>query len=230
MNIIQSSNHPIIQATNSYNARKVHTDLNWENAWPLKSFIYPWSAEIPPELTFRALWDEMRFYFRFDVEATDVLTYVNTNYKMEVVHSDRVEIFFRSDEKLDPYYCLEMDPLGRVLDYRTRYYRQFEYDWQWPGTGQLEVKAAMTGSGYCVEGSITLQSLKQLNLLQNNELQAGLFRGECLKLPDPGSSFTWISWVRPESQHPDFHIPSAFGNIKLVTGDSQINNHRLFEQ
>jgi hypothetical protein len=127
------SSHRIIRATHSYIARKIHGDFNWENAPELKKFIYPWSSGKPPGLTFRALWDEMRFYFRFDAEATDVLTYVNTNHKMEVVHSDRVEIFFCSDEKLDPYYCLEMDPLGRVLDYRTRYYRQFEYDWQWPG-------------------------------------------------------------------------------------------------
>lgn len=214
------ASHPNAQATYSYMARKVHADLNWANALELKDFTYPWSAGKPPGVTFRALWDEKRFYFRFDAEATDVLTYVNTNNKMEVVHSDRVEIFFRSDEKLDPYYCLEMDPLGRVLDYRTRYYRQFEYDWQWPGSGLLEVKAVMTGSGYSVEGSIALQSLKELNLLQNNELQAGLFRGECLELPDPGSAFAWISWVQPESQLPDFHIPSAFGRIKLVTGDS----------
>ncbi len=134
---------------------------------------------------------------------------------MEVVDSDRVEIFFRSDDRLDPYYCLEMDPLGRVLDYRASFYRKFEYEWQWPGRNQLQIKSNYAHSGYIVEGSITMASLKELNLLNNNELQAGLFRGECLKVRDPESSFSWISWIKPESVRPDFHIPSSFGVIKL---------------
>lgn len=138
---------------------------------------------------------------------------------MEVVDSDRVEIFFRTGSRLDPYYCIELDPLGRILDYKARYYRQFEYEWQWPGEKQLEVVAAYTADGYFVEGSISLSSLKEMDLLHHQVLETGLFRGECLRLPDPESAFNWISWVRPESQHPDFHIPSAFGRIKLVTCD-----------
>jgi hypothetical protein len=138
---------------------------------------------------------------------------------MEVVDSDRVEIFFKSDDRLDPYYCLEMDPLGRVLDYRASFYRKFEYNWQWPGSNQLQIKSDYTDQGYTIEGSITMASLKELNLLKNNELQAGLFRGECLKMRDPESTFSWISWIKPESVRPDFHIPSSFAVIKLVTSN-----------
>jgi hypothetical protein len=138
---------------------------------------------------------------------------------MEVVDSDRVEIFFKSDDRLDPYYCLEMDPRGRVLDYRASFYRKFEYNWQWPGSNQLQIKSDYTDQGYTIEGSITMASLKELNLLKNNELQAGLFRGECLKMRDPESTFSWISWIKPESVRPDFHIPSSFGVIKLVTSN-----------
>jgi len=170
-------------------------------------------------MTFRALWNDLRFYFRFDVQACKILTLINTNHKLEVMNSDRVEIFFRTNGQLNPYYCLEMDPLGRVLDYKSRYYRQFDYEWHWPGEKQLAVNAGYTGNGYFVEGSVTLESLKQLNLLHNHELQAGLFRGECIKLPDPEADFQWISWIQPASKHPDFHIPSAFGTIKLVTSD-----------
>lgn len=31
--------------------------------------------------------------------------------------SDRVEIFFRTDENLNPYYCLEIDPTPRIMDF-----------------------------------------------------------------------------------------------------------------
>ena len=89
-----------------------------------------------------------RFYFRFDVESTRALTYVHDNNKMEVVDSDRVEIFFRRDEMLDPYYCLEMDPLGRVLDYKANFYRKFDYEWQWPGNNPLIIRSEYTESGY----------------------------------------------------------------------------------
>jgi hypothetical protein len=170
-------------------------------------------------MSFRALWDDARFYFRFDVETTGVLIYFHDNNKMEVLDSDRVEIFFKSDDRLNPYYCLEMDPLGRVLDYRASFYRKFEYEWQWPGNKQLHIQSEYTKHGYKVEGSLTMASLKELDLLKNNELQAGLFRGECRKMRDPQSSFDWISWIKPESVRPDFHIPSSFGVIKLGTRD-----------
>jgi hypothetical protein len=170
-------------------------------------------------MSFRALWDDAWLHFRFEVEASRALTYIQNNNKMEVVDSDRVEIFFRQDERLDPYYCLEMDPLGRVLDYKASFYRKFDYEWKWPGRNQLKVIAGYTGSGYRVDGSVTLASLEQLNLIKNKKIQAGLFRGECLKIRDPESSFSWISWIKPGSVRPDFHIPSSFGAIELVTRD-----------
>jgi hypothetical protein len=203
----------------TYNANKIKHSLNWDDAFVLTGFSYPWSLQPPPEMTFRALWDDARFYFRFDVKTMSVLTYAHNNNKMEVVDSDRVELFFKCDDRLDPYYCLEIDPLGRVLDYRASYYRKFDYEWQWPGDNQLQIKSNFTESGYIVEGSLTMASLRELNLLNNNQLQAGLFRGECLKIRDPQSSFAWISWVKPESVRPDFHIPSSFGVINLVTRD-----------
>jgi hypothetical protein len=201
----------------TYSARKLKQSLNWDDALALTDFSYPWSAHPSPVMSFRALWDDDLFYFRFDVETPRALTFVQDNNKMEVVDSDRVEIFFRSDERLNPYYCLEIDPLGRVLDYRAVFYRKFEYDWQWPGKNELLIKSTFTGLGYEVEGSISISSLKKLNLLHHNELQAGLFRGECLHVRDPKSGFAWISWVKPDSARPDFHIPSSFGIVKFET-------------
>ncbi|WP_372645713.1 carbohydrate-binding family 9-like protein [Ancylomarina sp.] len=187
----------------------------WDNANVTDDFSFPWEDETPPRTSFRALYDKDYFYFRFDVEDDNVLTYVKDDHKMEVVDSDRVEIFFRQDEKLNPYYCLEMDARGRVLDYVTRYYRDFDYEWQWPGSDSLLVKARENSQGYVVEGKITLSSLMELGLLKDNILQAGLYRGYCMKLPDPEAKLKWISWVNPESTKPDFHIPSSFGSLKF---------------
>jgi hypothetical protein len=205
----------------TYSALKIKHSLNWDEALVLTGFSYPWLVQSPPVMSFRALWDDARFYFRFDIEATRVRTYVHDNHKIEVMDSDRVEIFLKSDDRLDPYYCLEMDSLGRVLDYKACFYRKFDYTWQWPGTNHLQVESTLTDSGYRVNGSITLASLGQLNLIKNKELQVGLFRGECLKNRDPESRFSWISWIKPESVRPDFHIPSSFGVIKLETWEEE---------
>jgi hypothetical protein len=187
----------------------------WDKANILSDFSFPWEDEVSPKTVFRALYDNDYFYFRFDVEDDNVLTHVKDDHKMEVVDSDRVEIFFRQDEKLNPYYCLEMDARGRVLDYVTRYYRDFDYEWQWPGTDNLIVKARENSRGYVVEGKITLSSLMELGLLKDNILQAGLYRGYCMKLPKPKAELIWISWVKPEVDKPDFHIPSSFGLLKF---------------
>lgn len=186
----------------------------WDRAEVLTEFCSPWTEDGVPPMTFRALWNQEAFMFRFEVVDADIRIYTATNHKMEVVHSDRVEIFFRSNEKMDPYYCLEMDPLGRVLDYKTVLYRKFEYGWQWPGDA-LRVRAGLLPAGYWVEGAIRLDSLRSLHLLEDGILEAGLFRGKCLN-PHPDASFNWITWVNPACELPDFHIPSAFGKILFI--------------
>lgn len=187
----------------------------WDTAIVISDFSFPWEDIIAPKTEFRALYDNEYFYFRFEVEDENVLTFVKDNHKMEVVHSDRVEIFFRQNEKLDPYYCLEMDAIGRILDYKTRYYRNFEYEWSWPGSESIVVKAGETSKGYFVEGQITLSSLIKLGLLNDNIMQAGLYRGYCMRLPNPEGKLRWISWMSPKLDKPDFHIPSSFGLLKF---------------
>ncbi|MCZ4694033.1 endoxylanase [Ancylomarina euxinus] len=202
----------------SSNQLTLDTDLIhpvWEQANINSDFTFPWEQQTPPKTSFRALYDNEYFYFRFDVEDDNVLTHVKEDHKMEVVDSDRVEIFFRQNDKMNPYYCLEMDARGRVLDYVTRYYRVFDYEWQWPGFDNLSVKASENNEGYIVEGAISLSSLKDLGLLKDNVLEAGLYRGYCMRLPNPEAELRWISWVNPEVEEPDFHIPSSFGKLEL---------------
>ena len=183
----------------------------WDKAQVVSDFYFPWNNEKAPLTEFRALYNSEYFFFRYDVEDKQVLTFVDQDHKMEVVDSDRVEIFFRKDSDLNPYYCLEMDARGRVLDYTAKFYREFDFEWQWPDG--LDVKASETKSGYVVEGAINLDSLRELGILVNNKMEAGLYRGLCTNLPvnNIEANFKWISWVKPDSEQPDFHIPSSFG-------------------
>ena len=77
------------------------------------------------------------------------------------------------------------------------------------------MKASRTKDGYNVEVAIRKESLVKLGLLKNNKLEAGLFRGECVSLEGDQANMSWISWLKPTSETPDFHIPSAFGTLVL---------------
>ena len=189
--------------------------LSWREEDELTDFIYPWENGIPaPPLKFSAMYDEKWFYWLFDVEDENVKIYVDKNKKEEVVHGDRVEIFFSTDAELSSYYCLEVDPLGRVFDYHARYYRNFDPTWEWP-SGELRVHARQSEHGYSVAGMLSIDSLKKLGLLKNDTLMCGLYRGKCIEVDLKKPNMKWISWADPATVTPDFHLPSSFGTFQL---------------
>lgn len=207
-----------------YHVKKIRPgDLNingkadsntWSRAGLLTHFSLPWDSGLAPATSFAALWDEAWLYCRFLVKDDSIITYVKNNEKRETGASDRVEIFFKQDDRMQPYYCLEMDAAGRIMDYSAMHYRQMNYLWQWPAA-QLQVKTVRTKDGYILEAAISLASLKQLGLLKRNRLQAGLFRAECTGIENGRPNFKWISWINPSVPEPDFHIPAAFGILLL---------------
>jgi len=200
------------------NINNVKLTSVWEEACLNTDFSFPWEDKEIPQTQFRALYDDANLYFRFDVDDDNICTYVDKNDKMEVINSDRVEIFFRADEQLSPYYCLEMDARSRLLDYKADYYRKFDFKWNWPGRNSIKIQSFIEYDKYIVQGFISLESLKKLNLLKDNEIQAGLYRAYCMSLPEElnsSANLRWISWMKPDSVKPDFHIPSSFGLLQL---------------
>jgi hypothetical protein len=187
---------------------------HWKKARSLTDFTYPWENKKSNTISFKALHNQAWFYCLFEVKDPDVKVYVDKNDKLEVINSDRVEIFLRKDERMIPYYGLELDPNGRVLDYEAEYHRKFNPEWSWPAGG-LIVKASRTNEGYKVEVAMQKESLIKLGLLKGNKLEAGVFRAECTSLLGDKATMSWISWLTPASDTPDFHIPSAFGVLLL---------------
>ena len=201
----------------SYYVKKIQsnnkTSIPWDDANGLDDFTYPWDKEQAPKTFFRALWDEVSLHFRFDVEDKKICASPIKKNKQELNYADRVEMFFTTDEQLNPYYCLEMDSLGQVMDFKAAYPKQFDFSWQWPG---LLLQAQLSEQGYQVSGKIPLTSLKSLNLLKNQRLLAGLYRANCVIPGDLTTGFQWISWVNPQTPDPDFHLPGSFGQLKLI--------------
>lgn len=189
-------------------------DPHWRVANSLGDFSYPWENVNPHPTFFRALHNHEWLYCQFEVADPHIRIFTHTNDKTEVIHSDRVEIFFRTSRAMSPYYCLEIDPLARVFDCKGEHYRKLDSSWQWPRE-HLIVKASQNSDGYVVELAISKQSLQQLDLIKSNRIECGLFRADCTVINGSDSSFRWISWIKPQSSEPDFHIPSAFGLLVL---------------
>ena len=188
----------------------------WKRAVSEKDFIFPWEQRDAPLTKFRAFCDDEFFYFCFQVHDEDPVFEEKFESESVVDVEDRVEIFFARDAKLKEYYCLEVDPLGRVHDYAARYYRKFDSTWKCSG---LRTAAAITKTGYEIEGSIPLKTLEELglpSLHSGSILRIGLFRAEFSRGQGSDLEQHWISWVDLSKYKPDFHIPEAFGCMRMV--------------
>ncbi len=189
--------------------------LNWSDADPLTDFTFPWEERPAPLTEFRALWDETHLQFRFHCIDEDLVLPDGPTVKDRVLGADRVEIFFAPDLGLKPYYCLEMSPRGDVLAYEANFYREMNWNWQCNG---LQLDAHIEGNRYTVTGSLPLDTLRALNVLKpgSSDFFAGLYRAEFHHMPDGTVHSGWMPWVNPQTERPDFHVPSSFGVLELA--------------
>lgn len=190
-------------------------DTLWSKANVLTDFSSPWENTKIDKIEFRALWNTRFLYFNFKVFDTNIHIANKVDKYDSINHSDRVELFFRSDENLHPYYCLEIDPTPRLMDFKAEYCRNFDFKWNWPST-DIAIKSFVFNDCFVVEGAISLTSLKALKLLKGNKIETGVFRAKYHKQPDGSYQPTWMPWVNPNTETPDFHTPSAFGVFNLV--------------
>jgi hypothetical protein len=210
-------------------------DPAWVQAAAEKHFIFPWKEKPAPPTQFRALCDSEHLYFTFRIEDQDVFVLEKFRDEEDAVFEDRAEMYFVRDDRMQDYYCIEVDPRGRSFDYRGSYYRQLDPKWNWEG---LETSGAVTPEGYVVEGRIPLASFESLGfprLRLGAKIRCGLYRAEFshdrsgrpieqresihnlgrqLDVPPPIEA--WMSWVDPKTEEPDFHVPTSLGWLEIV--------------
>ena len=187
----------------------------WGKANCLTDFSSPWKNDPLSKIEFRALYDLDNLYFNFRVFDTDIYIDQKDDSVDSIGNSDRVELFFRTNDALNPYYCLEMDTAARIMDFEAKPNKDFDFNWNWP-KDDLEVKASRQEDSFTVEGRISLASLKALNLIQDNSIETGVFRAKFSKDEKQNYQPTWISWVNPNTPEPNFHIASSFGKFILI--------------
>ncbi len=187
----------------------------WDNAVVLRDFSSPWHVQDVDDIEFRAVHDGENLFVSYRVNDSSLRIDTKDDSKKSVDNSDRVELFLRSDKHLDPYYCLEIDPLGRVQDFIARPNRQFDYNWNWPKE-DMTIKSYITATCFTVEVAISILSLKKFELIQKDgTIEAGIYRAKYNQQPNGQFEPTWITWVDPKTETPNFHIASSFGKLKL---------------
>ncbi|MBZ4037523.1 carbohydrate-binding family 9-like protein [Flavobacterium sp. 17A] len=186
----------------------------WEKAAVLTDFISPWENHEPKKIELRALWDSENVFFYYKVWDNEVYIDKTDDTAESIANSDRVEIFLRKDADLSPYYCFEIDPEPRILDFIAFPNRNFDYEWKWP-ENHLQVKSNQNENYFTVEIAISIESLKQLKLLNGNTIEAGFYRAKYIKQNETYEP-VWITWVNPNTPTPDFHIASSFGKLILI--------------
>lgn len=209
-------------------------EAQWSLATIESDFIFPWEERIAPDTDFRALCDNDYFYFAFHVMDADLFVLADLPEEGYAVFEDRVEMYFARDDRMQSYYCIEIDPHGRTMDYRGAYYRQLDLSWHCPG---LETQGAIFGQGYTVEGRIPLATFLDLGFpafRPGAKIHFGLFRAEFShdrsgkpveqkgnihnlgrRIDGPPPLEAWMSWVDPNITTPDFHVPSALGWLRI---------------
>lgn len=96
------------------------------------------------------------------------------------------------------------------MDFKALPNKNFDFNWNWP-EDDINIKSNVEDSFFTVEGSISLQSLETLNILKNGAMETGIYRAKYNKQNEP----TWITWVNPETETPNFHTPTSFGLLQL---------------
>lgn len=184
--------------------------FEWADATELTDFSLHWETVPAPVTSFKSVTDGENLYFVYSVADTDLVLWDEISDEMDVVMEDRVELFFAPDRSLKTYYCFEIDPLGRALDNSGSLGQKIDPDWNCPG---VVFKGAVREKGYILEGLIPLKSLQDIGVYKPGKtMLAGLYRAEFNNTGDPRApDMHWISWIKPDAETPNFHIPSSFG-------------------
>lgn len=186
------------------------TESAWLQADSITLFINPWNNKDQPSTSFFMVKDSIYLYFYFLVEDTDIILKENFHKERDVEKEDRVELFFTNSKEMNCYYCFEIDPRGRILSYKARFYRQFHFEWNPPY--DFNVETQIHPSGYSVEGQIPLKFID--SIAQGGEIYFGVYRAEFSRQGD-NIVENWLTWKDPKTKSPDFHVPSSLGLLIL---------------
>lgn len=201
---------PVIHAPYAQKIKVDGDNADWKSQPAVVGLIAPWDGVTPDDTKFSVCRDDKNLYFLYEV-ADSTLIFNDEKTEASVGKGDRIEFFFSKDPELGTYYCAEIDPKGKIMDYRAEHYRKFDFSWNFK---KLNLGTRVDANRYCVEGSIPLKELKALGVISpSGEIRLGIYRADYYGPRE--EQVVWSSWIIPEAAEPDFHIPSSFGILQL---------------
>lgn len=180
----------------------------WNSVKPENSLYAPWDG-LDDNTDFRCFATDEDFCFRFIVNDSTMTYSEEIREELDIVHEDRVEIFFSPDIELKKYFCVEIDPLGRPLDNSASFYRQMDYEWNF---STMEIRHELTREGFAIAGKVTRKELAGLGIDFDKVFYIGVFRADFRK----DGTVTWYSLKGTDDKNPDFHQPGVFFPAQIV--------------
>ena len=161
------------------------------------------------QTTFECRADADRVYFSFNVWDDNVTAAPVGEPERTLEAYDRVEVFFAATADLSKPYCgIEIDPYGRVLDYRGNYGKGLDYSWN---VRTLKVSTRIVEGGYLVKGSIAITELAEFEIDLRN-CWFGAFRAD---YAPGGRLIDWYSFRPSDGRPANFHQPNMFAPAAL---------------
>ena len=167
----------------------------------------PWDS-LEDETLFHCFTSGEDFFFLSQVKDSTLTYLPEFKGESDVEVEDRVEIFFSPEQTMENYYCAEIDPLGRVLDYQGRFYRHLDYGWNFK---TLKIRGWLTPQGYTVAGKVSVAELEGLGVDVEGGFYMGVFRADYRQ----DLSVNWYSAVSSDDPSPDFHKPDMLFATKF---------------
>jgi len=206
-NILAVLGSLLIAAASCCNAPETENCFEIGPTAEFNGFHAPWSG-LDDETQFRCFSDNDYLYFLYTMVDSTITLCEPFVVETDVNPEDRIEIFFCADAAMtDTYYCAEIDPLGRVMDYSCKYYREIDYDWNFQ---TLETLGKLTDNGYIVAGKVAKSELIGLGM-NLDAFWMGVFRDDFGSFEEP----IWYSVIPTDDQNPDFHKPDILFKARI---------------
>ncbi len=202
-------------------ARAIHVDAEMkidgevDDAWktaPIVSFSTDWSgAETGIETSVRFAWSNNALYTLWELEGADVNADATRPVDVErakLYEEDCVELFVGPDPaERTRYFELEVGPLGHILDIAIDRTTK-KSDVAWSSRPKIATKIDRAARKVTIEIAVRASDVVSA-LRPGATLPLALYRMEG-KTPRK-----YLAWSPTRTPKPNFHVPEAFGVLKL---------------
>ena len=179
------------------------------NLVKIESMTHPWGDVFQEtETTVSLIGDNL--HLRFDAVDTEIIYDETFEYERDMEIGDRIEAYFSKDRELTGYYGFEVDPVGNVMAYKCKYFKQFEYEWDAPEG--FWAKGYIKDNGYVVDVSIPMEFINTMVI--DGNIYIGLYRADYRRVGDEVVRDSY-SWRDPGNGIHTFHQPEIFYHVAL---------------